>query len=378
MKIENVEVGMKFSNRTKLATKLELPKTSGKRNIELQDKEIARYLSYEKTNKVSRGKVTNEIIITEIYETPKPKVDGRSDGNNNVYAEYIDKLILHTITMYGGEFSLTLANLFANDIKILNKNYDKVRNSTDKYLSKKYDISGFQARQYLYKVREKFTDMFKSSCKRLVRQGLITYHKDYMLVEQGVSDFVVVNNSKIISQIQLIEEEVLLSMGIERKHLLNDENYENWHKECVVRVSKEVKEYDAFNYWNCYTVKSAISEEEMDKFQLEYKEKERLEQELMKVFMAKLHESLEKKQAKGTQEVFGEIREYVYYPYATKKGIQFVLKIDKDVFNIKSDECNDYDTSIYQWSSYEEESKIKQASIIISLPEQDIIDNIPF
>ena len=378
MTLDDIEVGMKFSNRTKLATKLQLPKTSGKRNIELQDKEIARYLSYEKTNKLSRGKVTNEIIITEIYETPLPKEDGRSNGNNNIYAEYIDKLILHTITMYGGEFSLTLANLFKNDIKLLNKNYDKVRNSTDKYLSKKYDIGEFQARQYLYKVREKFTDMFKSSCKRLTRQGLITYHKDFMLVEQGVSDFVVVNNSKIISQIQLIEEEVLLSMGIKRKELYNDENYENWHKECVARVSKEVKEYDAFNYWNCYTVKSAISEEEMDKFQLEYEEKERLEQELTKVFISKLHESLEKKQGKGTQEIFGEVREYVYYPYATKKGIKFVLKIDKDVFNINSDECNDYDTSIYQWSTYEEESKVKQATIIVSLAEQDMTDNIPF
>lgn len=82
MNIENIKVGDKFSTETKLLTKVGFDKTKSLDSKKSQIKEIQRYISYEKTGKLSRGKVTNEIIITEIYDVPKEKEDNRNGGNN--------------------------------------------------------------------------------------------------------------------------------------------------------------------------------------------------------------------------------------------------------------------------------------------------------
>ena len=76
MNLENVKVGDKFSTITKLYKALGYESCKGSQKIAL-DKEISRYLHYEKTGKISRGKVTNEIVITEIFDVPKEKIDGR-------------------------------------------------------------------------------------------------------------------------------------------------------------------------------------------------------------------------------------------------------------------------------------------------------------
>ena len=85
MDMRNVKVGDKFSTKSKLIRAIGLTPARGTDSIIAQDKEIARYLSYEKTGKMSKGKITNEIVITQIFDTPKEKIDNRKNncGHNN-------------------------------------------------------------------------------------------------------------------------------------------------------------------------------------------------------------------------------------------------------------------------------------------------------
>ena len=76
MNIEKIKVGDKFSTENKLLAELGYPKSSGNTRIS-QLKEVKQYFDYTKTGKVSRGKETNEIIITKKYSTPMPKNDKR-------------------------------------------------------------------------------------------------------------------------------------------------------------------------------------------------------------------------------------------------------------------------------------------------------------
>lgn len=82
MNIENIKVGDTFSTEKKLLIAVGFEKYDGSKQKKSQIRELQRYLTYEKTGKISRGKVTNEIVITEIYETPKEKIDNRNGGNN--------------------------------------------------------------------------------------------------------------------------------------------------------------------------------------------------------------------------------------------------------------------------------------------------------
>ena len=90
MNIENISVGDIFSTETKLLTKVGFDKTKSLDSKKSQIKEIQRYISYEKTGKLSRGKVTNEIIITEIFASAKEKEDNRNGGNNSsIISDYL-------------------------------------------------------------------------------------------------------------------------------------------------------------------------------------------------------------------------------------------------------------------------------------------------
>jgi hypothetical protein len=84
-----------------------------------QNKEMSRYLAWEKTGKLNRytGKVTNEIIITEIYDTPLPKDDKRFNEGSQ---EFIDEL--KTLILSLGSFELSYTKLI-NDY-IINMNVD--------------------------------------------------------------------------------------------------------------------------------------------------------------------------------------------------------------------------------------------------------------
>lgn len=77
MILENIKVGDTFSTENKLLCNVGFEKTKSLHTKKSQIKELKRYISYEKTGKISRGKVTNEIVITEIYDKPKEKEDNR-------------------------------------------------------------------------------------------------------------------------------------------------------------------------------------------------------------------------------------------------------------------------------------------------------------
>jgi len=94
--IGKIKVGDKFSTEQKLLSTIGFEKARDN-SKKAQIKEMQRYLAYKKTGKITRGKVTNEIVITEIFEEVKDKVDGRIGKGNNTntgkYRQYLMPLL---------------------------------------------------------------------------------------------------------------------------------------------------------------------------------------------------------------------------------------------------------------------------------------------
>lgn len=362
MNIENVKIGDKFTTVTKLYKALGLEAVKGKAK-QLQDKEIARYLTYEKTGKLSRGKVTNEIVITEIFGEPKEKIDGRANNGGaryNYYAEYIDKLLLDVLT-YNDSLSVTLKTLFTGDIEefipLFNKDgLEKLFDASDEYIKKTFGkVNPYWLGQYMYLLRDTYTNMFKSACNRLQKQGLIKWHKDYMVVRQYQQEKEPLYEMEQIAQVALIEQEVRESMGVKNPYA-NNEVYENWHDECLGRVQEEI-DGDIFNYWSCYTINVIADEEEQEKWQLDKKVKEELAHKLGRVVLWRLHEKLQKHKEKK-ELAFGDDK--IYYPYIGKNIVQMVLKAEKMIFNIDTNEdFHEEDETIYIWTTSNEIEKKK-------------------
>ena len=110
---------------------------------QLQMKEIERLYDFHKEG--------NKIVIDKEKEEPKEKVDGRKNNGGsryNYYADYIDKLILHTLYENAGDFSFTLRTLFTEEIKLFNKDgIDELCNANAKQIDKKFKINNYWNKQ---------------------------------------------------------------------------------------------------------------------------------------------------------------------------------------------------------------------------------------
>ena len=237
-----------------------------------------------------------KIIIDEVFTEQKEKVDGRKNNGGsryNYYADYIDKLILHTLYENAGDFSFTLKTLFTEEIKLFNKDaIDELCNANDKQIDKKFKINNYWNKQYMYMFRNIYTDMFKSACKRLEKKGYIEYYKDYMYVNQGATEKEPMNDKEEIEKVKKIETEVKESMGVKNPYF-NDEVYTLWNEECKERIRNEVNN-KILSYWSCYTLYQTAEDEEMyESWCLEQEEVDKLTKELAKTILWRLHEKLQ-------------------------------------------------------------------------------------
>jgi hypothetical protein len=115
MNIENIKTGMIVKNYKEMCKLLDEDIKAGKSKT-LQDKEWKRYFSYQKEG--------NKFIVNEIFQEPKPKVDLRKNGNNTIYGDIIQKLILDLLVQGKNNGSVFLStNKLLRALSMINSNY---------------------------------------------------------------------------------------------------------------------------------------------------------------------------------------------------------------------------------------------------------------
>ena len=175
MDIRNVKVGDKFPTKSKLIKAIGLTPAKGKNPIIAQDKEIARYLSYEKTGKMSKGKMTNEIVITQIFDTPKEKVDNRkNNGGSNKgktkYGDVVIPTIIYLLKQSPDNEIITYSTRLLEMIGAISPEYDKIV-FNDNYINN---------RRYSFKqdLKKSFID---SPCNSAANSNYIEYDNEYIM-----------------------------------------------------------------------------------------------------------------------------------------------------------------------------------------------------
>lgn len=166
MNLENIKVGDKFSTESKLLTKVGFEKYSGKPQKEYQLKELQRYLTYEKTGKISRGKPTNEIVVTEIFDTPKEKMDNRNSngGNNTQSLKKIDNR-----SNNGGNNTSIISDYMRNWIEIALESDGSIDGSASKII-KDMNLVSCDFSNCYYNFDDCFTD-----CTSIEKQFFLDY-----------------------------------------------------------------------------------------------------------------------------------------------------------------------------------------------------------
>lgn len=212
MNLKNITVGQVIKNYKGMCNLLEEKELSSNSKI-AQLKEWSRYFSFEKDGQ--------KFIITEIYDIPLVKNDDRAKGNNTIYVDYIEILLMHylshkeeyTDTFSTKELYQILAFVNNNYLQYRqNKNIDKVLKDLEHTVVTKFDVNNFISRtQYNFnKILFRALNSLKS--RRLLEyQELIYIAK--IIDEQQEHE---IATDCEIEKILAVEKQVLSEMGFNK------------------------------------------------------------------------------------------------------------------------------------------------------------------
>ncbi|AQR93393.1 hypothetical protein [Clostridium saccharoperbutylacetonicum] len=161
----NLEL-MTYRNYKHLCSVMGWMPTTGKGRT-LQIKDLERYCKYHKEGQ--------KFIIDEIFLEPLPKEENK---RNSVYAENIDKLIVHMCSKtenseyHHSEFSV---NGILNELHIINKNYSIGRNNIDKF-SRYLEVPFETLYDFFNSQYKKNKDIVEGSLNRLKNKCLIDWY----------------------------------------------------------------------------------------------------------------------------------------------------------------------------------------------------------
>lgn len=187
MNINNLEL-KKYKNYKELCIVLKEKIKTGK-SKQLQLKDWERYFNWEKGG--------YGYIITEIYEKPKPKVDGRKVGNTgksegsrgNNKAEYIqniEKLILDLLAQDTNDLNFGRVFLSKNQLlralKMVNDNYAFCKQRIPK-LSKFINIDQATIEEWYDSTSSMLERNLETALKELEKQSLIFWSREITVAE---------------------------------------------------------------------------------------------------------------------------------------------------------------------------------------------------
>lgn len=167
MKIENLKVGMTIKNYKTLCEMLDVDaKKSGSSSHKAQVKEFERYFKFHTYG--------HKIIIDEIYEVSKKKVDNRDKGGNKVYQEDFKKLMLHMLHKDKSENMLISKGSLYEAMNLVNENYKLGKQDIEK-LSKVIEVPKEYISDFYGENNKKIRENTDRNLKSLRNESLIVY-----------------------------------------------------------------------------------------------------------------------------------------------------------------------------------------------------------
>ena len=167
MKIDNLKVGKVIKNYKSLCEILEIEaKNSGSNSHKAQLKEFNRYFEFEKQG--------HKYIITKIYENPKERIDNRMNGNNTVFSDDIEKLILNILASSKDDTITIARGQLYKALCMCNENYLLGRSNISK-LSEIIELPKSAIYEFYDNNSSKLRDTVERNLRRLRSRALITW-----------------------------------------------------------------------------------------------------------------------------------------------------------------------------------------------------------
>lgn len=213
LNLTNITEGKIIKNYKEMCKLLGEAEKNGGTSQKAQLKEWRRYFEYEKDGR--------RFIITNVYDTPLEKNDGRAKGNNSIYVDYIELLLMYYLSSKEGythhfttnELYFNLA--FVNDRYIEYKRYgnnQQVLEDLKNTPVTNYDINKFNARTQM-----KFRTILFSALKSLRSRRLLEFEEQIHISKRiDGNEIHEQATAQEIKKILEVENSVLSEMGFEK------------------------------------------------------------------------------------------------------------------------------------------------------------------
>ena len=295
---KNLHVGQAIKNYKLLCQLLKQEIKSGKSKT-LQLKELSRYFASEKDKQ--------KFIIVKIYDEPLPKDDKRVLGNNSIYVQHIELLLLNYLSKQEGYTAkITLKKLYLL-LGIVNPRY--IEENTEQMKKHSSNITTFQINHFYQRTYQKLREIMFGSLNNLKNRRLIDYEELTMINLQERADKLTIvreATEKERNIIRDIEKEVLINMGIESITLIH---LKFKTKEFYNNVNKLLRERHNINY-TYKDIKILFTKKYIDQA-LEQAEIMIQKRMLNDKIVTVIDEQAEKKLAKSIENYDEQVEEYL-------------------------------------------------------------------
>ena len=166
-----LQVGQTVKNYKELCALLGEKESAGN-SRKAQLKEFARYFEWEKSGQ--------KFLITDIYDTPLPKEDGRNKGK---YVKCIEIILLNYLSKQKG-YTYTLSKKkWWELLGMINRKYDNV--SQEELLEINPVITKFEIRHYYQRCNKKLEEILFSALRSLSSRKLIDWEIETVIVTRN-------------------------------------------------------------------------------------------------------------------------------------------------------------------------------------------------
>lgn len=166
-----LQVGQTVKNYKELCALLGEKESAGN-SRKAQLKEFARYFEWEKSGQ--------KFLITDIYDTPLPKEDGRNKGK---YVKCIEIILLNYLSKQKG-YTYTLSKKkWWELLGMINRKYDNV--SQEELLEIDPVITKFEIRHYYQRCNKKLEEILFSALRSLSSRKLIDWEIETVIVTRN-------------------------------------------------------------------------------------------------------------------------------------------------------------------------------------------------
>lgn len=168
----NLCIGMTIKNYKVLCELLGQQEKSGKsRTYQLED--FKRYFDWEKSGQA--------FIITDIYDAPLTKEDKRRLGNNSIYVQCIEVILLQYLSKQEGFTRTFTKRMWWEMLGITNHKYGRLPEKQLENLD--YTITQYEIRHFYQRCNKKLEQILFSALNSLKNRKLIMYKIQTVIVE---------------------------------------------------------------------------------------------------------------------------------------------------------------------------------------------------